>query len=130
MASPYSAELLRLFVRESGEKIAQDSIPAYAEFDVVIQAEVGTTIFNNGLMYKWLVVVRDLTDGTTITTFNHRGSFGDMNWPVQDVEHPFHLNPQGVAKQDHVYQAIAVMVVGVGREADVDFQESDLFIIT
>lgn len=129
MASPYSAELLRMFARESGEIIAQDSIPAHAGFDVVIQAELGTTIFASGSGYKLLVVVLDLTDGITVTTFKHRGNFGDAFWPGRFLEHPFHLAPQGVAKQDHIYRAMAALVIG-DYNPDVDFHESDLFIIT
>ena len=123
-------DLVRAYTSLAPAGVQENHIPQGQASVINFQAEAGQAIFAGGGAYRMLVVVRDLTDGTTITTFNHRGSFGDMNWPVQDVEHPFHLNPQGVAKQDHVYQAIAVMVVGVGREADVDFQESDLFIIT
>lgn len=76
-----------------------------------------------------LLVVRDLTDGTAIASFSQAGAFGDANWPSPVVSHPFPLGPQPPTKKDHVYQAIGVLVVG-NINPDVDFDQSDLFIIT
>ncbi len=128
MDAPNDAELLKIFTRVPPGLIAQNYVSSDAEFEVVIHAEVGIALLAMQMAYKILVIVRDLTDGTTVTTFKRQGFLGDENWPAQFVSHPFPLSPQGRAKQDHVYEAIAALVVGPDNPI-VDFLESNLFII-
>ncbi len=122
-------DLVRAYTSLAPAGVQENHIPQGQASVINFQAEAGQAIFAGGGAYRMLVVVRDLTDGTTITTFNLAGTFGDANWPAPVVSHAFPLGPQPAAKKDHVYQAIAVLVVG-NINPDVDFDESDLFIIT
>lgn len=96
MAAPNDAELLKMFIRVPPDLRAQNYVSSDAEFEVVIHAEVGIALLAMGMIYKILVIVRDLTDGTTVTTINRQGICGDANWPTQSVSHPFPLSPQGM----------------------------------
>ncbi len=122
-------DLVRVYTSIAPAGVQENHIPQGQASVINFQAEAGQAIFAGGGAYRMLVVVRDLTDGTGITNFNLPGTFGDGNWPAQVVSHPFSLGPQPAAKKDHVYQATAALVVGL-QNPDVDFDQSNLFIIT
>lgn len=130
MTAANDCELVRVFSRPAGSVIADQTIKSNEAFEVVMQAEAGQTIFNLGGPYRLNLVVRDLTDGTTVNAAAQPGSFGDANWPTLAMQFAFPAIPaQGAGKQDHIYQAIVVATAG-NVDPIVGFAESDLLVIT
>ena len=130
MPNANGCELVRVFTRRVGSPIADDTIKSNEAFQVVIQAEAGQALWNIGGPYRLNLVVRDLTDGTTVNAVAQVGNFGDANWPGLAMQFAFPAVPaQGAAQQDHIYQAIAVVTAGT-VDPIVGFAESDLLIIT
>ncbi len=129
MADTHDVQLLEMVTRVPPELSAQQSVPSDAACEIVIHAGAGIAVLAMQLAYKILVTVRDVTDGTTVTTLRREGFLGDEQWPTQFVWHPFRLAAQGRAKQDHIYEAIAALVIGPNPPI-VDFLESNWFIIT
>lgn len=130
MTAANDCELVRVFTRAGGSLIADQTIKSNQPFEVVMQAEAGQTLFNTGGPYRLNLVVRDLTDGTTVNAATQAGTFGDANWIALGMEFAFPAIPaQGAGKQDHIYQAIVVATAG-NVDPIVGFAESDLLVIT
>jgi hypothetical protein len=112
MTAANDCELVRVFTRRAaaGSTIADETIKSNEAFRVVLQAEAGETLHNNGGPYRLILVVKDETAGTSVNTATH-------------------VPAQGAAKQDHIYRAIAVVRAG-NVDPIVAFAESELFIIT
>jgi hypothetical protein len=128
MAGFNDANIVRVYVSLTPAGVQENQIPSGTPAVINFQAEAGEAIFGGGGSYRMLVVVRDLTDGSTVVNFNQPGSFGDSNWPTPVVSHPFTLNGQPATKKNHIYQAIGVLLAG-NVKPDVSFIESELFII-
>jgi hypothetical protein len=132
MTATNDCDLVRVFTRRAaaGSVIADQTIKSNEAFQVVMQAEAGQALFNNGGPYRLNVVVRDLTDGTTVNAATQAGNFGDANWPGLAMQFAFPaIAAQGAGKQDHIYQATVVSTAGA-VDPIVAFAESDLLIIT
>lgn len=130
MPSANQCELSRVYVRNSGGQVSEESIKNDAAFEVVLEAEVGQALFNNGGAYKLIMVLTDLTgDYITYATNTVSGNFGDVNWPTPVLSHPFTLPPIGSGRDDHVFQAMGVLSAGK-NDPIVDTEQSDLLIIT
>jgi hypothetical protein len=130
MTSPNDCELVRVFPRSVGGAIADETIKSDEAFQVVLEAEVGETLFGDGGPYSLSLVVRDESAGVVVNNANQTGLFGDANWPDLAMEFVFPDIPaQGAANEDHIYRAIAVVRA---RRLDpiVSFAESELFVIT
>ena len=130
MPSANQCELSRVYVRNSGGQVSEESIKDNASFDVVLDAEAGQALFNNGGAYKLIMVLTDLT-GDYVTYANNAltGTFGDANWPSPVLSFPFTLPPVGPGRDDHVFQAMGVLSAGMS-DPIVDTEQSDVFIIT
>jgi len=130
MPSANDCELSRVYVRNNGGLVSEESIKDNVSFDVVLEAEAGQTLFNGGGAYKLIMVVTDFTaDYTTYATNTVSGNFGDANWPNPVLSYPFTLAPAGPGRDDHVLQAMGVLSAG-RNDPSVDTEQSDLFIIT
>jgi hypothetical protein len=131
MPNTDECELSRVYVRNPGGLVAEESIKDNVIFEVVLEAEAGQALFNQGGAYKLITVVTDFTnDYITFFTNSVSGTFGDANWPNQVVQHAFTPPAApGPGRDDHVFQAIGV--VSAGRaDPIVDTEFSDVFIIT
>ena len=130
MPSANECELSRVYVRNSGGQVSEESIKDNASFDVVLEAEVGQALFNNGGAYTLNMVLTDLTNNY-LTFANKRvnGTFGDVNWPSPVLSFPFALPPVGSGLDDHVFQAMGVLSAGKS-DPIVDTEQSDVFLIT
>ena len=130
MPSANQCELSRVYVRNSGGQVSEESIKDNASFDVVLEAEAGQALFNNGGAYKLIMVLTDLTgDYITFATNTLSGTFGDANWPNPVLSFPFTLPPTGSGREDHLFQAMGVLSAGKS-DPIVDTEQSDIFIIT
>ena len=129
MPNANECELSRVFVRNVGGLVSEESIKDDVRFDVVLEAESGQTLFNGGGAYKLLMVLRDLTTSTTLSQQSLSGTFGDANWPTPVLQLAFTQNPAGGAADDHVLQVLGVLSAG-RADPIVDAEESDIFIIT
>lgn len=127
-------QLVRVYARRTGSTISDQTFPDGTAFEVVVDAEAGTGIFGGGgVPYELHIVVRDLTDNTIIvppTVAVVNGMLGDVNWPTQDLSHPFNIPPQPAVKDGHIYEAIAYLSVGIGAIPNVSFAASPMFVIT
>jgi hypothetical protein len=130
MTAANDCELVRVFPRSVGGDIADETIKSNEAFQVVLEAEAGQTLFDNGGPYSLSLVVRDESAGVVVNNANQAGSFQDLNWSDLAMEFVFPDIPaQGAANVDHIYRAIAVIRAGVANPI-VSFAESELFVIT
>jgi hypothetical protein len=146
---PNDAELVRVFTRRPGTAVIGDAtVSRAAGFDVAVQAEAGQAIHQSGAVFATNIVVKDLSDDTTIahTPANgfgegsgagrpdNLGSAGANGWPAPDREFEYNVAPGAIpaGKVNHVCQVIAWLRVGrtgTPLGPDSSFAVSPLFII-
>ena len=129
MPNTMECELVRVYARNRGGLVAEEAIKDNVPYDVVMEAESGQGLFNQGGQYKLIMVLRDLTTSSTITQQVVQGTFGDANWPTPVVQHAFAEAPAGNGADDHVLQALGVLSAG-RNDPIVDTEQSDAFIVT
>ena len=122
-------KLVRVYTREIGGRIFEDTFPSDSEFEVVVEAKAGAAIHGGGGKYVIRIVVRDLTDLTVVHEDGLEGNFASKPWDEVDFSHAFSIPAQGPAKENHIYEVLASLVVGV-RNPNVSFAKSPVFIIT
>ncbi|RMD93735.1 MAG: hypothetical protein D6814_15215, partial [Calditrichaeota bacterium] len=105
------AQLVRVYPRQKGGIIFENTLESNAAFEVVIEAKAGTALFGTGGRYEFQIFVRDLTDDQTIVKKARvgPGKFGDTNWPDPVLVHTFEIPAQGAKKEGHVYEIIATL---------------------
>ena len=125
---PNDVQLIRVYARERKGKIVDKTFPSDAEFELVVEAEAGKSIHGGGAKFSIHIVVRDLTDFTIIKEDQLQGLFSEENWPKPVLSHTFPIPTQGPKKENHIYEILASLSVGV-RNPNVSFERSPLFII-
>ena len=123
-------KLARVYTREKGGLIFEDTLPSNAEFEVVVEARAGSALFGTGGSYAFQIFIRDLTANNRIVQKAEigPGKFGDDNWPEPVLLHSFVIPAQGRKKEGHVFEVIATLTVGV-RNPNVSFAKSPMFMI-
>ena len=129
MPSATQCELARVYVRNQGGQVSEESIRDDAPYDVVFEAEAGKTLWDQGGAYKLLMVLKDLSSSTTVIQQAVEGTFGDPNWPNTVLQYAFPQTPAGAGADDHVFQALGVLSAGK-HDPIVDSAQSDVVIIT
>jgi hypothetical protein len=130
MPNTNGAIIARVKVTATGGTIEEETIPSNAAFDVVVEAEAGTNVFNSNQSYKLQMVLTDYTANfTTTNTQTLSGSFGDANWSNQEQLHRFPVPALGAGRDDHALRAFAVLQVGK-KDPIVDYEEGEVFVIT
>ncbi len=131
MPNANDVELVRTFVRPVDGTVGEETINNNQRAEVVVDVEAGKALFNIGGPYRILGVVKDENTGTAITTPSRAGNFGDANWPkpAATIKLTPPIEAQGPGKNNHIYEATVVLVVGTG-DPNVDFTDDVLFVIT
>ena len=133
MAAPNDVQITRVFTTKAGNDFADFAFNKNETFDVIVEAEAGSTIHGGGGPYEIGVAIRNLTDSsTTVHNLNDQGAFGDAapKWDNLNQRQRFGpfsavpANPQGV----HCYEALAY-VRARNNDPDVSFVKSDTFMI-
>lgn len=123
------AQLVRVYPREEGGRISEETFPSDAEFEVVVEAEAGTTIHGTGAKYFIQIVVRDLIDFTIVKKENLEGHLAEEPWDEPVLSYAFLIPSQGTAKENHIYEVLASLCVGA-KNPNVSFAKSPMFIIS
>jgi len=121
-------QLIQVYTVERGGIILEESFPSDAEFEVVVEAKAGNTIFGGGGRYFLQIIVRDLTDFTIVHQDRLEGNFTIEPWNEPVLPYTFPIPAQGPAKENHIYEALATLSVGV-RNPNVSFAKSPMFMI-
>jgi len=130
MPNTNEAELARVFQTPTNQTTSEETLSSNTAFDVVVEAEAGNNVFGAGGAFKLQMVLTDLTASYTgVSTQTLSGNFGDGNWPAAKLTHRFVVPAQGAARNDHAYQAFAVLQAG-NINPIVDFEQGDIFVIT
>jgi hypothetical protein len=117
-----------VYTREVGAEIFENTFPSNAGLEVVVEAKAGTAIHGGGGRYSIDVVVRDLTDFTVVHDDALEGNFASKPWDEPVFSHAFPIPAQGPGKENHIYEVLACLSVGV-RNPNVSFAKSPMFII-
>ncbi|MEV2196235.1 hypothetical protein AB0I02_35440 [Streptomyces phaeochromogenes] len=129
---PNDVELVRVFTRRLKGTIADVTLEATSEFEVVLEAECGTALFGTGGKYKAEIVVRDITANSNIpftVSGPTNGSFGDATWPQEDQRFVYRVEPAGLqGRGGHLCQVYAYLLVGT-RDYDASIAVSPMFLI-
>jgi hypothetical protein len=134
MPNANEAKLLRVYARNSGGVVAQDTIPTDTAFEIVSEAEVGLALFNNGGPYNLILTVEDLATSTVVHRANKAGWLHEAeaaagvspNWSAPAFQFPFQVPAQPV--MDHPYKARVVMTIGAADKI-VEHRASEVFVI-
>ena len=106
----------------------EEAFPSDAKFEVAVEAKAGKTIHADGGKYVIQIVVRDLTDVTLVHKDSLEGHLADEPWDKPILSHAFPLPAQGTAKENHIYEVLASLCVGV-RNPKVSLAKSSMFFI-
>jgi hypothetical protein len=121
------AELVRVYPRNAGGQIAEETIPTATAFEVVAEAEAGLTLFNGGGPYNLILTVEDLATSAIVHTASKTGNLHEaVGWSAQAFQFPFAVPAQTVVNDP--YQARVVLTVGAADRI-VEYQESAVFVI-
>jgi hypothetical protein len=134
MPSPNEVKLADAFVKPENGIISDETIKNNQRFQIVAEVEAGSALFTNLQPHFQLIsVVTDKSDSpspTTIATQTVAGNIGQGAWNTQAAEISFPLiAAQGATKNNHIYEASVVLVVGAG-DPSVEFAENIKFVIT
>ncbi len=121
-------QLIRVYPREKEGTILERSIPSSREFEVVVEARAGKTLHGGGGKYFIQIVVRDLSDFTIVHNESLEGYFTNQPWDEEVLVKAFSIPAQGIAKENHVYEVLATLCVGLSNP-NVSFANSPRFII-
>jgi hypothetical protein len=132
---PNDVELVRVWTKDPAKPIQDVTLSITANFDVIVEAEAGSTIFKDKAPFQTDIYVRDLSDHTNIPTLPVGGYSGTMNglaWPANhQVFPPFTIkNTDLTDRANHICQVVAYLTVTTDGEPDVSFAESPIFILT
>jgi hypothetical protein len=132
---PNDAQLVRVFTREAGGAISDETAEKGSALDIVVEAEAGFALHSTGGRYEFGIVVRNLTTSSSIHTDIRSGLFGDANWPADKLANQFVFTlPAAMvtaALAKNIFEVIAyLMIGGVGpTPPDVSFEKSSMFIV-
>jgi hypothetical protein len=129
---PNDVDLARVFVREPGSLVGDDSIAATAGLQIVVEAEAGTTVHGSGAQFLTKIVVRDLSANNNIAAApaDFHGAMHTPDWPAVDHQFVFSVPAAALAgRQDHLCEVLAFLKEGIANP-DVEFATSYTFIIT
>lgn len=136
---PNDARLSNVYTREIGTEISDRSFAVTNQFEIVLEAEAGSTIFDDGVSYHAGFVLHDLTAAAHIplglgADFEVRFE-GSMRkdkdpWKKQATKLVYTVDAAHLHnRKDHICQVVAFLRVGSGREPNVSFASSPLFLL-
>jgi hypothetical protein len=138
---PNDVELVRVFPKEESAAIADITFPVNDDFDLVVEAEAGQTIFNAGAQFRVFILLRDVSANTNIalapkggTNTPNVGANANMAtnaWPALLRRFEYSVQAAALAgRANHVCQAIAFLTVGAAGDRDTSFAVSPYFMLT
>jgi hypothetical protein len=134
MPSANEAKLVRVYPRNTGGAVAEETIPTNTAFEIVAETEAGSALFNGGGPYNLILTVEDLATSAIVFNASKPGFLHEAapvppappNWSAQAFEFPFQVPAQAVV--DHPYEARVVMTVGAANKI-VEHKASEVFVI-
>jgi hypothetical protein len=130
---PNDVDLARVFVREPGTTVGDDSIAAARGLEIVVEAEAGSAIHGQGTQFLTNIVVRDLSANNIIPanpTVGFPGTMATAAWLNFDHQFVFEVPAAALAgRQDHLCEVLAFVKAGLVNP-DVEFATSYTFILT
>jgi len=122
-------QMSRVYSREVGGTILDQTFPAGDDVEVVVEAEAGSTIFGLNPPFSLDIVVTNQSTSTVVHTDNISGTLNSAaDWPALAQAFEFTV-PNAALTQDEVHNVLACLKVG-GVNPNVSFAESPMFIIT
>jgi hypothetical protein len=127
---PNDAGVVRVFTKEPGGMISDETLSVGAGFDIAVEAEAGSAVHGAGTSFSTNVVVRDISANDNIAATPAAGVTGSTAtaaWPTQAYTFAFNVAAAALAgRENHICQVLAYLRVG----QDSSFATSPLFILT
>jgi hypothetical protein len=127
---PNDAEVVRVFTKEPGGTISDETLSVSAGFDVAVEAEAGSAIHGSQAGFETNIVVRDISANDNIAATPAGGVSGQTAgaaWPNQAQTFAFTVASAALAgRENHIGQVLAYLRVG----QDSSFETSPLFMLT
>ena len=124
---PNTAALARVYAREKGSTVSDQSFSVANDFEIVVEAEAGSTIFNDGGGYSVDVILFDKKQVTNITLTQPLNTTGNMmgaGWPAQVTQFVYTVPKANLAgRAGHTCDLSASLQVGAGAEPGVSDAE-------
>ena len=90
---PTDVEAVRVYPREVGTNVQDITCQTGSNFEIAVEAEVGTATMGAGGAYSLTIVIRDFSDGadgsSVIHTDNITDVFGGVPWPAANFKNEF-----------------------------------------
>jgi len=135
---PNDVEIIRVYTRKKGGLTADREFHHLEEFQIVIEAEAGSAIYDLGGPYWLGFTVRNLTDSTVKPAIHQVEEDGEFQSPwtpqaYQKVFGPYTLTdlvpwPPDTIKGTHCFEVLAYVRAGKKRP-DVSTAASPIFVI-
>lgn len=129
MPNANECELARVYVRNLGGTVSEESIKDNVRYEIVADAECGQALHNTGGGFKLSVYLTDLVTDITTPAGSLVGNFRTAAWPSTALSRAFPQAASTAAKDDHAMRAFGVLQAGAS-DPIVDYEESDIFIVT
>ncbi len=127
---PNDAALAKVYAREVGSTVSDQSFSVAKDFEIVVEAEAGSTIFDDGGKYRLDVILFDKKAIQNIevkpeappqtTDFDGDGNMTDANWDTQAETFVYLVSKDALTGRDgHTCDLSASLQVGGGTEPNV-----------
>ena len=128
---PNDVELTRVFTRQVNGKIADVTLSSGDDFEVVVEVEAGTAVFNQGAQYKTDIVIRDLSANNNIPRgpAGIAGALGSAPWDAQAKQLVFTVKAADLAgREGDLCEVYAYLLEG-NKDPDASFLVSQPFLV-
>lgn len=128
---PNDAEIIRVYTRQAGSQVADDTIDSGSNAEVVIEAEAGSALFSLQAQYHIGLFVLDLITGQQInfTTPLDAGQLGKPRWVNPASQFTYSITSAELTQhKGHLCRAHAYVLIG-GSQFDASFAESPVFLV-
>jgi hypothetical protein len=130
---PNEAQIIRVYVRETGSTVADATLAATATAEVVVEVEAGSTVYSLMAQYSTGLFVKDLISGTDIpfTPVPATGQLDNLPWKPQATEFVYAIVPGSFAGHvGHLCRVYAYVLIGGAPPFEASFAESPIFLVT
>ncbi|MFE1802252.1 hypothetical protein ACFW9L_39635 [Streptomyces sp. NPDC059517] len=129
---PNDTEIVRVFARNTISPSADPTLDPKEAAQIVVEAEAGDAVFRLGAPYEVDVTVKDLVDGTNISTTPAGAVTGQLSqapWGKQQSEFVFAVAASELDKhKGHQCEVYATVYMGL-KDPDASFATSPRFLI-
>jgi hypothetical protein len=129
---PNEADIIRVWTRETGGVVADNTLDPNVDAEVVVEVGAGSAAFASGGAWQIGITVKDLDGGViTFTPGVMNGHWPSAPWTAQQAILSYTIPKASLAlHKGHLGRVYAYLLTGTGAaNYDATFLESELFLV-